>query len=829
MLQSDSPTYGLPPLESDPHGEESYNIQSHKGNSPFSFSVFYNPRYSTWKSRDTNVHISAPELQSDSAPLPDSEPPRVLVSETPLRIVNAVAKHSVSTGPDSQDALTLVRGLVSGENTDPPLTTSVPHSSLSPTVTDAGGSPAGLLDNALEGATLLFPTQPPHQLNDQWFPPDLSPAEDTYFETSLRMLQNVLDRSKGHPVRTTLMAIGDLLAELSGANAVFARRLCRELFPNFTLSSTPDGEDISTFVGALFADTDVDIITDGLITFRQYSEEKIDLSMVGSFARAGALFALQSRYVGVDPDSPLAQQIFLNRVGIAAQAQTVIREHMLRDSFAPLAAPPGKRPMDWCLEDVVRFPPTLGKLIEIITRAKWDEPERFQPLIHYDLPFRAVFSATGKVPLTVAEADPAATTGHGPPIPFPTDASSRQAQVDLDTPPFVPQHECAPLDALPSEDVDQLLAILAEACPGCLTLGQLAYHSPSLCPKVDDVVSVLSARAGPGSRHRHGVASPRTLTAGSEQPSVLTYAKTAPRSSTCASAHNVRARKTSANSKVFGGRPHSHSRLRATRLSRRVLCGNANPPGGASPSGADPKPRLDTPPVSDACPSPDPPMRVASKSAEQRLPAPAVPVALAPHDPLRLGALDLADPRALAPPASRARSSVVPAPHSLPTPWSPSFRAAPRFFHRPSVLQLVAQVGTHMSPCSVTRQQFRPGQFPCPVFAIAPSVPHMPVREWHHYTARPRRDGLHSVPSHPPLRHGIGGYAPPCASQYRPPLHLGFLSPNASAPCPVPLRRVWVLREVYFVRGTTVPYSSLHPALRHRPAERDPGSPWSRA
>ena len=97
----------------------------------------------------------------------------------------------------------------------------------------------------------------------------------------MRMLHSVLDRSKGHPVRTTLMAIGDLLAELSGSNAALARRLCRELFPNLTLSSIPDGEDISTFVCALLADMDVDVITDGRITFRQFSEEKIDLSVVG--------------------------------------------------------------------------------------------------------------------------------------------------------------------------------------------------------------------------------------------------------------------------------------------------------------------------------------------------------------------------------------------------------------------------------------------------------------------------------------------------------------------------------------------------------------------
>jgi len=55
--------------------------------------------------------------------------------------------------------------------------------------------------------------------------------------------------------------------------------------------------DVSAFVGPLIADMDVYLITDILLTSRQFLEEKMDFSVVGSFVCADTLFALQFRDV----------------------------------------------------------------------------------------------------------------------------------------------------------------------------------------------------------------------------------------------------------------------------------------------------------------------------------------------------------------------------------------------------------------------------------------------------------------------------------------------------------------------------------------------------
>ena len=75
---------------------------------------------------------------------------------------------------------------------------------MSPAGVAAGESSARLLDSVLESVTQWFPTQSPQQQYEQCFVLDPVLEEDAYFEMSLRMLRDVVDRNKGHPLRTSL-------------------------------------------------------------------------------------------------------------------------------------------------------------------------------------------------------------------------------------------------------------------------------------------------------------------------------------------------------------------------------------------------------------------------------------------------------------------------------------------------------------------------------------------------------------------------------------------------------------------------------------------------
>lgn len=135
-------------------------------------------------------------------------------------------------------------------------------------------------------------------------------------------------------------------------------------------------------------------------------------------------FEGQSKYMGMDPDSPLSQWIFLRRLGIASHPETrnaLAAYHRKKKASAPAAV--DKHPSEWRYQDIVQMPSSLKELKDVLVAASSRIPGLTTPrsAVMTELIFTSqltVGSSTGTSSSASSAASggdaPFRTTGFGP-------------------------------------------------------------------------------------------------------------------------------------------------------------------------------------------------------------------------------------------------------------------------------------------------------------------------------------------------------------------------------------------------------------------------------